>query len=75
MPGNMDTEMNAKKKAEENHSRANGLPWLNVETIVKKSLKKAKKGNAVYTPGAFYKFYRIAAKIFPQAIMVKFAKL
>lgn len=67
--------MNAKKKAEENHSRANGLPWLNVETIVKKSLKKAEKGNAVYTPGAFYKFYRLAAKIFPQAIMVKFAKL
>ena len=74
-PGNMDTEMNAKKKAEENHSRVNGLPWLNIETIVKKSLKKAKSGKAVYTPGAFYKFYRLAAKIFPQSIMVKFAKL
>ncbi len=74
-PGNMDTEMNSKKVAKENNSKAKSLPWLNMNTIVKKSLKKAKNNKTVYTPGIFYKLYRVASKIIPQSIMVKLAKL
>ena len=50
------------------------LPWCDPVKVVKGSYKASKAGKAVHTPKAFFKFYRIIAKILPQFIMVKFAK-
>ena len=38
-------------------------------------MKKAERGCATYTPMAFYKMYRVLAKIVPSAIMVKFTSV
>lgn len=72
-PGNMDTEMNPKGQARQSE-QISKLPFLDMEEITKKALEKAEKGKAVYTPGSFYKFYRIAAKVFPSSIMIRAVK-
>jgi hypothetical protein len=72
-PGNMDTEMNPKNKMRQS-GKINRLPFLDMKLIAEQSLIKAQKGVAVYTPGKLYKFYRIAGKIFPSALMLKIAK-
>ncbi|MDO5517636.1 MAG: SDR family NAD(P)-dependent oxidoreductase [Clostridium sp.] len=72
-PGNMDTEMNPRGKM--THSKQiNLLPYLNMKAVTENSLKRAQNGKAVYTPGAFYKFYRICSKIMPSAFMIKITK-
>ena len=50
------------------------LPWCVPKNVVAGSYKAAKAGRAVHTPRAFFKLYRVIAKILPQRIMVKFAK-
>ncbi len=50
------------------------LPYCNPSKVARGAYKAVKKGRAVYTPRAFFKFYRILAKILPQSLMVKFAK-
>lgn len=50
------------------------LPWCEPKKVVAGSYKAAKAGRAVHTPRAFFKLYRVIAKILPQYIMVKFAK-
>lgn len=72
-PGNMDTEMNPKGQARQS-KQINKLPFLDMEKLTKKALEKAENGKAVYTPGGFYKFYRIAAKVLPSSIMIHFVK-
>lgn len=51
------------------------LPVIDPKTAALKSLKAAKKGRAVYTTGAFYKCYRLLAKLIPHTLLVKFAGL
>ncbi len=72
-PGNMDTEMNPKNKMRQSE-RINKLPFLDMQVVTEKALKKAKTGSAVYTPGIFYKFYRLISKILPSAFMINIAK-
>ncbi len=50
------------------------LPWCEPENVVRGSYAAARAGKAVHTPKAFFKLYRVIAKILPQKIMVKFAK-
>lgn len=69
-PGNMDTEMNPRRSGAQDRN-GNGLPFLNMEKLARRSLKLAENGASVYTPGLFYKCYRIAAKILPSAWMLK----
>ena len=69
-PGNMDTEMNPKGQ----DGKAGGLPFLDMKKITLKALKKAARGSAVYTPGAFYKLYRVTGKLAPSSLMVKIVK-
>ena len=72
-PGNMDTEMNPRGKM--THSKQiNLLPYLDMKVVTERCLKKAENGKALYTPGGFYKFYRICSKIAPSAFMVKITK-
>lgn len=69
-PGNMDTEMNPKDGGSQSKS-VDRLPFLNMRVITRKSLDKAVQGKAIYTPGMFYKFYRVASKLLPSAWMIK----
>jgi hypothetical protein len=73
-PGNMDTEMNIRDSSESQGKMGIHLPYLNLEQVTKKTLKKAQAGKSVYTPGAFYKFYRLVSKIFPISFMMNFTK-
>lgn len=50
------------------------LPVIDPKTAALKSLKAAKKGRAVYTT-AFYKCYRLLAKLIPHILLVKFTGL
>ena len=70
-PGFMLTEM-TKPELTKGQSR---LPVIDPKTAALKSLKAAKKGRAVYTTGAFYKCYRLLAKLIPHTLLVKFAGL
>ncbi|PWM72830.1 MAG: oxidoreductase [Bacillota bacterium] len=71
-PGPMDTEFIAaggvKSKTFEK------LPYCNVKKVVSGTLKAAKRGKFIYTNKAFYKFYRVLAKILPAAWLVPAAK-
>ena len=70
-PGFMLTEM-TQPTLTKGQSR---LPVIDPKTAALKSLKAAKKGRAVYTTGAFYKCYRLLAKVVPHTLVVKFAGL
>ena len=70
-PGFMLTEM-TKPELTKEQSR---LPVIDPTAAALKSLKAAKKGRAVYTTGAFYKGYRLLAKLIPHTLLVKFAGL
>ena len=50
------------------------LPYCDPAKVAKGSLRAAKRGRSVYTPRAFYKLYRVIAKILPVKLMIKFAK-
>ena len=69
-PGLMLTEMPGKLTVQQQK-----LPKVDVKKAAVKSLKAAKKGRSVYTTGAFYKGYRLLAKLMPANLMVKFAGL
>ena len=70
-PGFMLTEMT---KSELTKGQSH-LPVIDPKTAALKSLKAAKKGRAVYTTGAFYKYYRLLAKLIPHTLLVKFTGL
>lgn len=69
-PGNMDTEMNPRGGTTQS-KKLNTLPFLDLKYIAKKSLNKAEKGEAIYTPNSFYKFYRLVCKLLPTCILMK----
>ena len=69
-PGNMDTEMNP-KGGESQSAIVDKLPFLDMDKITRKSISKARKGKATYTPGAFYGFYMIMTRIMPSSLMMK----
>ena len=72
-PGNMDTEMNPKGQARQSE-QINTLPFLDMKKVTKVALTRAEHKKAVYTPGHFYKFYRIVSKAFPSSFIMHFAK-
>ena len=73
-PGPMDTEFLPVANIKKGTSGAfDSLPRVSVKTMAEKSLKASKKGKAVYTNKAFYKFYRFVAKILPTSLVMKFS--
>lgn len=70
---NMDTDMNRGDRANQVGSK-DRLPFLDMKIITRKSLDKAEKGKAIYTPGGFYKLARVASKCIPSAVMIKIVK-
>lgn len=73
-PGPMATEFIQKGRIKGHSKTFDILPYCSPEKVVKGALKASKKRRAVYTPKAFYKFYRVLAKIIPQAILLHAAK-
>ncbi|MDO4854163.1 MAG: SDR family NAD(P)-dependent oxidoreductase [Coriobacteriia bacterium] len=69
-PGMMETEMTTNPTV-----RQAWLPRVNVARAAAKSLAAARAGRAVHTTDAFYKGYRLLAKLAPHTLLVKFAGL
>ena len=74
-PGPMDTEFMPIANIKKGTSKTfDTLPRVNPKTVARKTLEHSSKKKAVYTPKAFFKLYRIIAKILPTALVMKFAK-
>ena len=71
-PGPMDTEFIAVGGIKGHSKTFDVLPYCDPSSVAEGTLLSARAGRAFYTPKAFYKFYRVVAKIMPQALMVKF---
>ncbi|HPE95409.1 MAG TPA: SDR family NAD(P)-dependent oxidoreductase [Bacillota bacterium] len=74
-PGPMNTEFlpNAGISKGSSHT-FDTLPRCDASDVAAKSLAKAKKGHAVYTPRAFYKLYRVLAKLLPASLVMHMSK-
>ena len=73
-PGPMATEFLDVGGIAGNSKMFKTLPYNDAASVAEGALRAAKRGRSVYTPGAFYKFYRFIAKIVPHAILVKAAR-
>jgi uncharacterized protein len=67
-PGPMDTEF--LEIAGIKSKMFDFLPHTDPGVVAKGAVAAAIKGKAVYTPGGFFKFYRVVAKIVPQRLMI-----
>lgn len=72
--GPMDTEFLDKADIRGKSKTFEMLPYCDPVQVVRGSYAAARAGKAVHTPRAFYKLYRVIAKILPQPLMIKFAK-
>jgi len=72
-PGNMNTKMNPKGQHAQSEM-VDKLPFLDLRVLTKKSLEKARKGHATYTPGMFYKMYGFVCKLLPTSWMLEIVK-
>ena len=73
-PGPMDTDF-IEIGGIKGHSKAfDVLPYCDPAKVAKGALIAAGFGRPVYTPTAFYKFYRFIAKVTPTKVMMKAAK-
>ena len=72
--GPMATEFLDKANITGNSKTFDRLPYCDPASVVRGSYAAAKRGRAVHTPRAFYKFYRVVAKLLPQRLMILFTK-
>lgn len=73
-PGPMDTEFLSLAGIEKGTSFTfDTLPRVNPEIMARNSLRASSKNKSVYTCRAFYKFYRLLAKILPHSLVMKLA--
>jgi len=73
-PAPMNTEFLTVGHVKGNSKTFERLPYCDVEKVAVGALRAAKARKAVYTPRAFYKFYRILVRLLPDALLVKLAK-
>jgi len=73
-PAPMKTEFLFIGHIEGNSRTFDLLPYCDVEKVAKGALKAAKQRKAVYTPRAFYKFYRVLSHILPDCITIRLGK-
>ncbi len=79
-PGNMKTEM-YKKTVEHitggksDYGKFDRMPFLDLDKVTTKALRKAEKGCTQYTPKFFFGAYHFLCKIIPFSWMVKFNKV
>ena len=72
--GPMDTEFLDKADIRGKSKTFEVLPYCDPVKVARGSYAAAKRGRAVYTPRAFFKFYRVLAKVLPQKLMIQFTK-
>ena len=73
-PGPMNTEFLDKAGISGKSKTFDNLPRNNPKTVARNSLKKAAAGRGMYTEGAFFKFYRLIAKVLPMDLVMNFSK-
>ncbi len=73
-PGPMNTEFLSVAGISGNSKTFDTLPYCDPAKVAKNSLIAAERGRAIYTPRAFYKFYRLLAKLIPHSLMMYLTK-
>lgn len=73
-PGPLSTEFLEVAKIEGNSKTFAMLPRVPVEKAAAGALRASHRGRPVYTPGAFYKLYRVLSAVIPDTIMMWFAR-
>lgn len=73
-PGPMSTEFLDVAGIGTNSHTFNVLPRIAPGKVAAGALRSAKKGRPVYTPGAFYKFYRVISAIIPDTLLMHAAR-
>jgi len=73
-PGPMETEFLEVGGITGNSKMFAMLPYCDQVKVVAGTYRAAKQGRTIYTPTAFYKFYRALAKVTPHKLLVKFVK-
>ena len=73
-PGPMDTDFITAGGIKGNSKTFDILPYCDPEKVAKGALAAAERGQSVYTPTVFYKFYRVMAKLTPVKLMMKASK-
>lgn len=73
-PGPMATEFLSVGRITGNSKTFDRLPYCDPKEVVRGALTAARHRRAVYTPRAFYKFYRVLSGLVPHAILVHAAK-
>lgn len=73
-PGPMNTEFLDVAGIKGNSKTFDTLPYSDPVKVAKNSLKMAEKGSAFYTPGIFYKVYRLLTKIIPHEVLMHITK-
>lgn len=73
-PGPMSTEFLGVAGINGNSRTFEVLPRVPAEKVAAGALRAARRGRPVYTPGAFYKFYRVLAALVPDTLMMWFTR-
>jgi len=73
-PGPMDTEFITVGEIKGNSPMFASLPFCDPKKVVAGTLAASRAGRTFYTPMAFYKFYRVLAKVLPHVIVAPLAK-
>ncbi len=73
-PGPMATEFLAVADISGRSATFDRLPYCDPKKVADRAVVKAAAGRGVYTPRAFFKFYRLLAKILPTALVMKMCK-
>lgn len=73
-PGPMDTEFISLGGIKGNSKTFDILPYCKPKKVAAGAYAAARRGRFCYTPRAFYKFFRVAAKLLPHSIVIKMTK-
>lgn len=73
-PGPMDTEFISLGGIKGNSKTFDVLPYCDPKKVAAGTYAAAKRGKFNYTPKAFYKFFRIIAKILPHNLVIRMTK-
>ena len=73
-PGPMATEFVTVGGITGNSPEFERLPYCDPQQVALSAMTAARHGHVFYTPTAFYKVYRVAAKLLPHALVVRWAK-
>lgn len=74
-PGPMDTDFIYAGSIKGNSKTFDVLPYCDPVKVARGALIAAGLGRTVYTPKAFYKLYRVLAKVMPTKVMMQFSKM